>query len=840
MSCGCTHSNPPPESRKGTGHIAIDRDALRRELSSSAEIADALPAKATGRPGVNVGIAWKFFTSSIYQSGDLPVLAVRELLQNSRDSLAAAIRHRQIRPEEARFDVTWDRVTHTLTADDNGQGMDERTILEKFLVIGESGKRGAGDSGEAAGGFGVAKAVILGASSTFRWEIVTRDNLAISKGGGGDVEVYDAPHRAGCRIVLHDVSDEFDSVWDRARQTYVGIEDRIRELLAANDLPGVRLTFNGVEVRPMFSRRGGSKIALDASWGNNVKASIKAYKRPPGDKGGAYYVRLDGLAQFRVPSSRGGLKVDVAVDLSTTVRPGQPGYPLNAARDAFQDAASWAFADLVEQVEQENESTGRNSDEDEVFDPDSDDADARAGAAELGAMVADAFADAELQRALADAAGGIMDYYAERLKHASTEEPVASLAPRGSKATGEADESEREAVLPPGFRAAASRGGIEDDIAAPSAVGAMATIRAFLQGADEAAAGQGGGGAGVSWEARRDRGIFGPAVELALERVERGDADTATVATIEQAIERAADTAMAPGGGGLLQVAAVPRVVAALEAASGQKARPSNPFGKHAGLRISRKAYDRQKAYRFKKNYGRWLPYLVAWDSVLRLVAAEARIRKRFKPGFVLDDNLLGLTTRTDRGTTVIYIQPDKLAQVAKAHRERPIALAAYLHGIACHELTHADAGRTHANGHDERFVVAREDLGAATAHLLPAIAVLVTKVLRLPERESDEARKIARLERQVVDLREGAKEARRSLAAVTRERDRLAATASSPTPRLAPTHGGSRAERLLDVAVGALWAAPPPGIEPAYVEGFVARNRGTLLGIVRGAFGQG
>lgn len=487
-------------------------------------------------------------------------------------------------------------------------------------------------------------------------------------------------------------------------------------------------------------------------------------------------------------------------------------------------------------MEQENESTGRNSDEDEVFDPDSDDADARAGAAEIGAMVADAFADADLQQALAEAAGGIMDFYAERLKHAQTETPVASLAPRGTKASGEIDESERDAVLPPGFRAAATRGGVEGDIAAPSSGGATATIRTFLQGADEAAAGQSGGGADVSWEARRDRGIFGPAVELALDRVDRGDADTATMVTIEQAIERAADTAMAPGGGGLLQVAAVPRIVAALERASGQKARPTNPFGKHAGLRISRKSYDRQKAYRFKKNYGRWLPYLVAWDSVLRLIAAEARIRKRFKPGFVLDDNLLGLTTRTDRGMTVIYIQPDKLAQVAKAHRERPIALAAYLHGVACHELTHADAGRTHANGHDERFVVAREDLGAATAHLLPALAVLVTKVLRLPERESEEAKRVSRLERQVAELREGAKEAKRVLATVTRERDRLAAAAITP-PALTPEVRGNRAERLLDVAVGALWAAPPPGIDPEYVEGFVARHRGTLLGIVRGAF---
>lgn len=43
-----------------------------------------------------------------------------------------------------------------------------------------------------------------------------------------------------------------------------------------------------------------------------------------------------------------------------------------------------------------------------------------------------------------------------------------------------------------------------------------------------------------------------------------------------------------------------------------------------------------------------------------------------------------------------------------------------------------------------------------------------------------------------------------------------------------------------LKVAVGALRARPPAGVEVAYVEGFVGRNRGTLLGIVRGAFPGG
>jgi hypothetical protein len=68
---------------------------------------------------------------------------------------------------------------------------------------------------------------------------------------------------------------------------------------------------------------------------------------------------------------------------------------------------------------------------------------------------------------------------------------------------------------------------------------------------------------------------------------------------------------------------------------------------------------------------------------------------------------------------------------VVKAHRERPLAIAAFLHGVAVHELTHLD-GRM-GKGHDESFVAAREDLGHATGHLLPAIAVLVQRVLGLP-----------------------------------------------------------------------------------------------------------
>ena len=76
--------------------------------------------------------------------------------------------------------------------------------------------------------------------------------------------------------------------------------------------------------------------------------------------------RLRGLFQFKTPAQRGNLKADVVLDLSTTVRPGAVGYPLNAARDGFLEPARWTFEDLVEEVERENESVGR-SDEDEIL-----------------------------------------------------------------------------------------------------------------------------------------------------------------------------------------------------------------------------------------------------------------------------------------------------------------------------------------------------------------------------------------------------------------------------------------------------------------------------------------
>jgi hypothetical protein len=820
---------PAPGTQRAAGRLRIDHLALRRELGGQPEIREAMTAKASGRPSANVSVLWGYFTKAVYKSGDLPWLATREALQNSVDAVKAAIKVRKLKPEEGYFAVSWDAGARALTFEDNGIGMDADTIIGKFLSIGESGKRDAANSGEAAGGFGVAKAVILGVSRSFRWRMHTRDNLAVADGADAEVQVYDAEPRAGTLLTVSDVDPDFVRYWDRARGAYIGIEDRLRELLAANDLPGIRLLFNGVEVKPMFSRRGGSKVVVEGSWGAGTTATVKAFRRAPGDRGGAYYLRLGGLFQVKAPAQRGGLKADVVVDLATTVRPGQRGYPMNAARDGLQDQAAWTFSDLIDEVERENDSVGKSA-EDEWIDPEGDD---DAGGTEIADQMAEAFGDADVQRAIAEAAGGIRDFYGEQAKYGGIEEAIASAAPRGTKAVADGDAPERGWVLPAGMAVAAGGATLESDIGPPSGSFDSRGFRAMLKEVDE----QGRVGGAVHVPVLTDQ------VEAVLRRAEEGRAlDGWDEQILEAAIDRAADAAMGPGGGGLMQAVAVSKATVALDAltpewakqlarAEGRKMK--NPFGKFAALRISKKTYDRQRAYRFKKSYSKWVPFLLAWDGTLRLIATEARIRRSFRPGFVLDDNVVGEAVERPGGRRFVFIHPDRMAQVVKAHRERPLAVAAFLHGVAVHELTHIDGKM--GDGHDEEFIARREDLGAATAHLLPAIAVLVSKVLKIGERENEGAKRVARLERQVAELREGAREAKRALAAVTRERDRLAAPPSGPGPSFA----GSHSERLLEAAVGALLASPPRGVDASYVEGFVARNRATLLQIVDGAFAR-
>lgn len=788
------------QAAKAFGRPRIDRAALRAVLvGPDQELVEYMEekAKATGRPGANVAVMWRFFTKSVYASGDLPVLATREALQNGITAIKAAISARQIRSGAGKFDVVWSPESRSLTWTDNGIGMDESTILTKFLTIGETGVGGAESSEVAVGGFGVAKAVILGTSATFRWEMHTRNNRVVSHGGDQDVEIFEAPFLQGTRITIQDVSSEYDSVWDHARQQYLDIETRLRDLLSYNDLPDVELTFNGEVVKPAFSRRGGSRIEVDGSWGEGTTAVVKAYRRPTGDRQGGYYIRLGGQYQFKQGNQRGNLKADVVIDLTTTVRPGESTYPLTSSREALQGASRWTMSDIVSEVEKESESVGR-SEEDEVYDPE-DDPDGTA--AELADLTNLAAEDEEFRMALQEAAGGLLDYYQSQVER--TIEKPASTAPASAI-------EDEEAVS---TRDTAPGKGIADLLQDMSAIEQQSTetptgqtiaadmglVRQVLQ----------------SIEKTSGASILTDTVEQTIQAAtQSGEVSYVNGASLFKALDRAAETVMDAQGGGLMQAVAIQRAGVLINRNMDEEGRryhsKRNPFGKLAGLRISKKNYDRQRAYRFRKNYGKWLPYLTLWDSVLRMIARETRMRVKFRPGFVLDDTCGGCAARTGSAMLVVYIHPDRFKEVVRAHRDRPMAIASYIHSVACHELTHVD-GRM-GEGHGESYVAAREDLGVATGHLLPVIAVLATRMLQLPRSVDPATARVEKLERKLQKVQA---DRGREVTELQRELRTM------------------RKHTAMVKVISDVVLDPPAGLDASYLASFLIRHRDTLRKIV-------
>jgi hypothetical protein len=312
-----------------------------------------------------------------------------------------------------------------------------------------------------------------------------------------------------------------------------------------------------------------------------------------------------------------------------------------------------------------------------------------------------------------------------------------------------------------------------------------------------------------------------------------------------------------------------------------QRQKHGNPFGHLGALRVSRVNYPKEKARALKRSPRRFVPLLLLWDTTLRLVAHAGNMLRSIKPGFVLEDGVIGLAQRRQNSpVTIIYIHPDRLMETIERNRDRPLAIAAFLHGVACHELTHAD-GRM-GDGHSEAFVSAREDLGTRTAFLLPRLATVATRLLKLPEPKDEAAVKLARLERQLQKMTErrwaekaeknkAMRQIERELAACRREAEARAAELSAyaraactgacgcqtgsargvpETVRIPPvsqraetaiatTSRDPRAERVLELVRAGLLQNLPSGISPDYAEAFLSRYRGILLQRLGGALEQ-
>jgi len=345
--------------------VGVNRGALRELLGfdSTFRIADGRRAAALreGLARVNPGAMWKILADRLYGSSvDAPAVATREALQNSRDAIDIAWRKGLIAQEAGSFEVLtgWENGgdgNRFFQWRDNGIGMSADVVFDKFLSLGDTTKT----VGDSAGGFGIAKAIILGLSTTFRWKLHSLDSVYVANGFDQPVRQYPADFfHQGVDLTVFDVDRKYNRFWGEFGRSEA-LDDRIRTVLAGNNLApkrnhaGVRLYYYGSEVKAALQGRGVVLVEnLEVAAG--VSIDMRAYKRA--DLKGLQYVRLAGLLQFTEGIHA---QFDLTIDLHTRIAPSADGYPVTAARTALDGNTRWRVQELVSEATEEAMSATR-------------------------------------------------------------------------------------------------------------------------------------------------------------------------------------------------------------------------------------------------------------------------------------------------------------------------------------------------------------------------------------------------------------------------------------------------------------------------------------------------
>lgn len=274
----------------------------------------------------DVHTMWRLQCQNLYNSKNLGALAVRECVQNSLDSIRAAIKARKIKRGAIR--ISWSG--NDLTIEDNGLGMDIATLHDKFLTLGGTTK---GDA-DNVGGFGLAKSVILGCGQGFQVE--TQDNVFSSDDLGKNPIRKQSP-RVGTKITLYDVQigDNrliSDKMWM--------FEDAIRDYILSSDIPKDVDIYLNDKVYPLYFKptKSTHRLPAEFSIGNdmiphNTELKIDVYKTKSSVK--YLYVRLRGLTQFKQYLCWNA-NSDIVLDIVTSIDPRSGDYPFATNREGLK------------------------------------------------------------------------------------------------------------------------------------------------------------------------------------------------------------------------------------------------------------------------------------------------------------------------------------------------------------------------------------------------------------------------------------------------------------------------------------------------------------------------
>lgn len=252
-----------------------------------------------------ITVSARFFQTALKDYEDWQLKWWRESIQNAVDAGSTRVECGCVEQADGTFRV-W--------CEDNGGGMSRSTILDKFLVLGATGKEG---DATATGGFGKAKEMLL--LPWLSWS-VTSQNTHVA-GAGIDYQVRDHnPSLRGTRVEV---------VMPADNHTTVG---KAREFIGRCYLPRVRFTTvrqdrytNGEEQRDTETQ---ARLKVDASV-REVPGRAAIYFLKKGGRG--FYVRINGIFMFdRYVSSE--VQGTVIVELT-----GRSTDLLTANRDSIRD-----------------------------------------------------------------------------------------------------------------------------------------------------------------------------------------------------------------------------------------------------------------------------------------------------------------------------------------------------------------------------------------------------------------------------------------------------------------------------------------------------------------------
>ncbi len=271
------------------------------KIKAPSEYQDTLQGPEDERRTITIGR--EFFVTALKDYKDWEIKWWREAVQNGVDAGGATI-HLGV-GEHANGNLIY--------CDDDGSGMDEDTMLNKFLVLGASTKVGAKG---VAGGFGKAKELLL--LPWVSWSIHSRDTLV--EGAGIDYTVKKTKYRQGTRL-------EVVMPKDKTTSSAMAIN-----FLERCYLPDVRFTVDDKSVR--------AKLHADNIVVSDPGKADIYFVPTKGNTQSYAYVRTKGLYMFSIYV--GSVPGYVLVELTA------PSIEiLTANRDGFRD---WSVGNTVDKL----------------------------------------------------------------------------------------------------------------------------------------------------------------------------------------------------------------------------------------------------------------------------------------------------------------------------------------------------------------------------------------------------------------------------------------------------------------------------------------------------------